>query len=110
MAEWQRELEARCTAAALDAPLRDEVQREIAEHLDDRFDDLTAGGASAAEAARAVIAEIPSVEAIRRLGPHAARSSCRAASRPGQPRGRRARRTPADRPWPRPPLCLAQPA
>ncbi|MBL8136818.1 MAG: ABC transporter permease [Acidobacteria bacterium] len=67
MAEWRRELERRCTAADLDPRVRDEVEREIAEHLEDRVDDLLAGGASAAEAGRAVMREIPDGEAIRRL-------------------------------------------
>ena len=62
MAEWRRELERRCTAADLDPRVRDEVEREIAEHLEDRVDDLVAGGASAAEASRAV-ASRPSVGA-----------------------------------------------
>ena len=67
MAEWRRELDARCTAAGLEPAVRDEVQRELEEHFEDRAADLAAGGTSAAEASRAVIAEMPGVEAIRRL-------------------------------------------
>lgn len=67
MAEWRQELERRCTAAALDASVRDEVQRELEEHFEDRVADLVAAGTSAAEASRAVIAEMPAVDAVRRL-------------------------------------------
>ena len=67
MADWRQELEARCTAATLEAAVRDVVQREIEEHLQDRFEDLVHGGASAEAAARVVRREMPEVEAIRRL-------------------------------------------
>ena len=67
MAEWHQELEARCGAAIAEAATRDVVQREIDEHLQDRFDDLVQGGASADDAARTVHQEMPDVAAIRRL-------------------------------------------
>ncbi len=67
MADWRQELEARCTAAILDATVRDVVQREIDEHLQDRYEDLVQGGASAEAAARVVRREMPEVEAIGRL-------------------------------------------
>jgi putative ABC transport system permease protein len=67
MAEWRHELERRCSAAGLEAPRRDEVQREIGEHLQDRLDDLVAGGTAPADAHRLVTAEMPTVEAIRQL-------------------------------------------
>lgn len=67
MADWRPELERRCAAADLDPRVREEVEREIAEHLEDRVDDLVAGGAAPAEASRAVLAEMPDREAIRRL-------------------------------------------
>jgi hypothetical protein len=50
MADWRRELDTRCTAAALDAAVRDDIAREIAEHLEDRYEDLVAGGVSPEEA------------------------------------------------------------
>jgi predicted permease len=68
MAEWRRELARRCEAAGLDPARRGEVEGELAEHLQDRLDDLVAGGAAAAEAAAAVMRELPSIEAIRTLG------------------------------------------
>jgi predicted permease len=67
MAEWRRELDTRCAAAALDPLVRDEVAREIAEHLEDRHEDLVAGGAAPEEATRTVIREMPDRDAIRRL-------------------------------------------
>ena len=77
MADWRRELDTRCTAAALDAAVRDDIAREIAEHLEDRYDDLVAGGASPEEASRTVVGEMPGHDAIRRLAqsrpPHRAR-------------------------------------
>lgn len=67
MAEWRDELERRC-AAALEPGIRDVVEGELAEHLQDRADELVAGGVSRDEAARQVRDEIPATEAIRRLG------------------------------------------
>ncbi|MEZ5416665.1 MAG: ABC transporter permease [Vicinamibacterales bacterium] len=67
MDEWRRELDARCANAGLAPAVRDVVQREIEEHLQDRYDDLVQGGASAEAAAAAVRAEIPDATAIRRL-------------------------------------------
>jgi predicted permease len=67
MAEWRTVLADRCAAAALEGPAREVVQRELEEHLQDRFEDLVSGGASAAAADRAVAAEVPDVAAIRAL-------------------------------------------
>ena len=67
MAAWRRELDTRCTAAALDAAVRDDIAREIAEHLEDRYEDLVAGGVSPEEASRTVVGEMPGRDAIRRL-------------------------------------------
>ena len=68
MAEWRRELDRRCAAAALEPSQRDVVQRELEEHLDVRFVDLVAGGATPDNASRAVVAEMPDSDAIQRLG------------------------------------------
>lgn len=90
MAEWRRELDRRCIAAALDPSVHDEIAREIAEHLEDRHDDLVAGGATPEAASRAVIAEMPDREAIRRLAQsrpaHRARPAPPAPP-PGEPGG-----------------------
>ena len=67
MAEWRIVLADRCAAAGLEGPAREAVQREIEEHLQDRFEDLVSGGASAAAADRAAVAEVPDVAAIRAL-------------------------------------------
>ncbi|MBP7778689.1 MAG: ABC transporter permease [Acidobacteria bacterium] len=67
MDRWRRELDGRCTAAVLEPFVREEVQREIAEHLEDRFDELVQGGASVDDADRAVVGEMPDSDAIRRL-------------------------------------------
>jgi len=61
--------------------MRDVVQRELEEHLQDRFDDLVAGGASAEAASAAVLGELPDVAAIRRL----ARARANRASAPPPP-------------------------
>ena len=55
MAEWRRELDRRCAAAALEPSQRDVVQRELEEHLDVRFVDLVAGGATPDNASRTVV-------------------------------------------------------
>ncbi|MEZ5292894.1 MAG: ADOP family duplicated permease [Vicinamibacterales bacterium] len=67
MDDWRGALEARCAAAGLDPASRDVVQREIEEHLQDRYDDLLQGGATPESAARAVREEVPDMAAIRRL-------------------------------------------
>lgn len=67
MAEWRSTLDARCTEADLEPLVRDAVQREIEEHLADRVDDLVAGGLSAVDAEQAVLADVPTVAAIRGL-------------------------------------------
>lgn len=68
MAEWRAELERRCEASALTPQVRDVVEGELAEHLQDRFDEVVAGGAAPGDADRQVRAEVPTVEAIRQLG------------------------------------------
>ncbi len=89
MAEWQRELDRRCAAAALESSQRDVVQRELEEYFEDRVDDLIAGGAAADDASRTVVAEMPAIEAIQRLG-HArpAHRAVALAPPPAEPDGR----------------------
>ncbi len=67
MAEWRQELSQRCAAAGLDPATADALQRELEEHLQDRYDDLVAGGATPAEATRVVRGEMPPPAAIRQL-------------------------------------------
>jgi predicted permease len=91
MAEWRTTLDARCADAGLEPSVRDAVQREIEEHLSDRFDDLVANGTSTLEAERTLLDDVPSVAAIRQL----ARSRPRHGSRPAPPPGD----TPGGGPW-----------
>lgn len=67
MVEWRRTLDTRCSEADLAPSVRDEIEREVAEHFQDRFDDLTTAGATADEATSTVVAEMPDVAALRRL-------------------------------------------
>lgn len=67
MSEWRTVLEARCAAAALSREVCEAVEREIAEHLQDRYDDLVQRGSTPDAAARLVAGEVPAVPEIRRL-------------------------------------------
>ena len=52
MPDWKPEIRARLSSVRLAPARAQEIIEELSQHLDDRFRELVAGGASAAEAER----------------------------------------------------------
>jgi predicted permease len=63
--DWKPELRRRLHGAGL-APVREEeIVEELAQHLEERYGELAAGGVAEAEAQRTVLAELASAELLR---------------------------------------------
>jgi putative ABC transport system permease protein len=58
MAEWKEEIRRRLAGLALDPAREMEIVEELSQHLDDRYAELLAGGASEEQARRVAIAEL----------------------------------------------------
>ena len=58
MPEWRREIRRRLARLKLGAAREAEIVEELSQHLDDRSEELRAGGATEAEARRAALAEL----------------------------------------------------
>jgi len=71
MPEWKQEIRARLTSLRLEATREAEIVEELSQHLDDRYAELRAGGASKAEAFRQALAELSNsqllVQELRRV-------------------------------------------
>src|SRR5262245_9760877 len=67
MRDWREEIRKRLQKLAIDPARRDDIVEELAQHLEDRDQELRAGGASEAEAARAVLAELSDESLARNL-------------------------------------------
>jgi putative ABC transport system permease protein len=71
MPDWKSEIQSRLAHLALDTTREAEIIEELAQHLDDRFQGLRAGGATESDASRAVIAELNEIgwlpRGLRRL-------------------------------------------
>jgi putative ABC transport system permease protein len=65
--EWRRELDQRLAALALDPARAAEIVEELSQYLTDRHAELLAGGASAEEAERQVLAELREGALVRNL-------------------------------------------
>src|SRR5262245_7926217 len=66
MPEWKREIRERLASLKL-APTREaEIVEELAQHLEDRYAELSSGGAAPEEAYRAALAELSESAALRR--------------------------------------------
>jgi putative ABC transport system permease protein len=57
MPDWAREVRIRLSSLQLSPPRESEIVEELSQHLDDRWRELLAGGASAEEATRLTLAE-----------------------------------------------------
>ena len=57
MPDWRQDVRARLSSLRLSAAREAEIVDELAQHLDDRFRELLAGGASEEEATRLALAE-----------------------------------------------------
>jgi hypothetical protein len=66
MSDWRGEVRRRLAAAGLPATREIEIADEIVQHLEDRYDELRAGGNTPAEADAAVMAELDEDEALAR--------------------------------------------
>jgi putative ABC transport system permease protein len=68
MGTWKREIARRLAAAHLDPARESEIAEEMAQHLDDRYAEALADGASPDEARRAALAELEGESLPRDLG------------------------------------------
>jgi putative ABC transport system permease protein len=65
MPDWRREIERRLPGAAGRSARLDEVVQELAEHLDERYDELRAAGTSEADATTMVLDELNESNALQ---------------------------------------------
>ena len=66
MPDWQNEVRRRLSSLRLSPAREAEIVDELAQHLDDRYRELIAEGASAEEAARLALAEFRSGDVLAR--------------------------------------------
>ena len=67
MPDWKNEIRRRMSRLKL-APAREsEIVEELAQHLDDRYQELLAGGTSASDAERLTLADLSETELFREL-------------------------------------------
>jgi putative ABC transport system permease protein len=71
MAGWKDEIRSRVAGLNLEPAREDEIVEELAQHLEDRYEELRSGGASSEEAYRAVLVEMSDrqllAEGLRRV-------------------------------------------
>lgn len=68
MGEWHREIEKRLAGLKLPPAREAEIVEELAQHLEDRYQELLAGGAKEGEARRSALEELsPSADGLARL-------------------------------------------
>ncbi len=68
-ADWRRDLRPRLASLRLSAAREAEIIEELSQHLDDRYEQLRAEGASADDARRLALEELDGQDALaRRLG------------------------------------------
>src|SRR5438046_2657585 len=58
MLEWKQEIQKQLAAAKLEATREAEIVEEFTQHLEDRYEELRAGGATVEEAYQATLAEL----------------------------------------------------
>ena len=66
MREWKQEIKKRLSGLRLSPAREAEIVEELAQHLDDRYEELLAGGVTAAEAYRQTLAELSESELLAR--------------------------------------------
>ena len=66
MPDWAQEVRRRLSALRLSPTRESEIVDELAQHLDDRWRELVAGGASPEEATRSTLAEFRGGKAAER--------------------------------------------
>jgi putative ABC transport system permease protein len=65
MPEWKKEIADRIVNLKLEPTREAEIVEELAQHLEDRYKELLAGGATDVEASRAALAELSNSELLR---------------------------------------------
>jgi predicted permease len=65
MPDWKETVRRRLAALDLTAPAESSLAEELAQHLEDRYHDLTAAGISADEANRQVLAELNTIHSLQ---------------------------------------------
>src|SRR5947209_19511929 len=66
MSEWKNEIRLRLASLKLEPTREAEIVEELAQHLEDRYSELLASGATDDEAARAALAELSESETLQR--------------------------------------------
>ena len=66
MPEWEEEIRKRLAGLKIEPTREAEIVEELAQHLDDRFEELSAAGATPDEARRVALAELSENEALSR--------------------------------------------
>jgi predicted permease len=69
MPDWNNIVRRRLAALNLTAPAESNLAEEIAQHLEDRYRDLTAGGAGSDDAFRQVLGELDNLHPLRAAAP-----------------------------------------
>ncbi|HEY7513619.1 MAG TPA: ADOP family duplicated permease, partial [Vicinamibacteria bacterium] len=69
MPDWGREVRERLSSLGLSPTREAEIVEEVSQHLEDRFRELTAAGASADDAARGALADFDADRLARHLSP-----------------------------------------
>ena len=67
MPNWEKEIRGRLTRLKLEPTRESEIVEELAQHLDDRYQELLADGASDTDAETLILAELSENEVFREL-------------------------------------------
>ena len=87
MADWKQEIERRLAGLGLEPAREAEIAEELAQHLEDRYEEALAGGASPDEARRAALDELAGTGALARELGRVVRRARPEAPAPGAPGG-----------------------
>ncbi|HXA50109.1 MAG TPA: permease prefix domain 1-containing protein, partial [Candidatus Acidoferrum sp.] len=71
MPDWKNLVQKRLAALNLTAPAESDLAEELAQHLEDRYRDLTAGGIAPDDAYRQVAGELDNLRPLRAAVPAA---------------------------------------
>ena len=66
MPDWKREIESRLDQSGTDPASQYDLVQELAQHLEDRYQDLIAGGSAESAARASVLAELHDMQQVRR--------------------------------------------
>ncbi|HEX8557508.1 MAG TPA: ABC transporter permease [Pyrinomonadaceae bacterium] len=86
MSDWKREISARLAGSGLPPPREAEIVEELAQHLEDRYEQSLRAGATEEEARRSALSELNESGALARELRRVERPARRAEVAPGPPR------------------------